>query len=181
MQSFRKLVHCRTLHSLQLSTRSTIRIGEYNLSITSDYLHQLPRTFLTNESTNSYFHTTAVPFDRKIDKSRVPVLDENDLEESFVRGSGPGGQSVNRTSSACYLKHIPTGFVVKNHETRSLQRNREKARQLMIEKLDQHYNGDMSVAAQMKRLKDEKANKADQKSKKKQLLKQMWREREGID
>ena len=55
------------------------------------------------------FHTSTIVRNKKIDKSRVPVLDENDLEESFVRGSGPGGQSVNRTSSACHLKHIPTG------------------------------------------------------------------------
>lgn len=42
-----------------------------------------------------------------------PVLRENDLEEEFVRGSGPGGQSVNKTANCVVLKHSPTGLVVK--------------------------------------------------------------------
>lgn len=46
---------------------------------------------------------------KKIDRSQVPTLNEEDLEESFVRGSGPGGQSVNKTASACMLRHTPTG------------------------------------------------------------------------
>ena len=40
-------------------------------------------------------------------------LDERDLEESFIKGSGPGGQSVNKTSNCVQLKHLPTGIVVK--------------------------------------------------------------------
>ena len=43
----------------------------------------------------------------------LPVLDEKDLEEQFVRGSGPGGQATNKTSNCVVLKHIPTGLVVK--------------------------------------------------------------------
>ena len=35
---------------------------------------------------------------------------EQDLEESFVRGSGRGGQKVNKTNNCVYLKHIPTGI-----------------------------------------------------------------------
>jgi RF-1 domain len=45
--------------------------------------------------------------------SSLPTLDEDDLEESFVHGGGPGGQSVNKTSNCVVLKHRPTGFVVK--------------------------------------------------------------------
>lgn len=128
------------------------------------------------------FHTSAtVHANKNVDRSRVPVLNENDLEESFVRGSGPGGQSVNKTSSACHLKHIPTGMVVKCHEARSLFRNRAKARLLMINKLDQHFNGDMSVAEQMKRLQQEKSSKAQQKARKKQMMKQLWKEKEGLE
>ena len=40
-------------------------------------------------------------------------LNENDIEESFIKGSGPGGQSVNKTSNCVQLKHLPTGIVVK--------------------------------------------------------------------
>ena len=46
---------------------------------------------------------------RPIDWSRFPRLDEQQLEERFVRGSGPGGQSVNKTANCVSLKHLPTG------------------------------------------------------------------------
>lgn len=43
----------------------------------------------------------------------LPVLNEDDLHEQFVRGSGPGGQATNKTSNCVVLKHIPSGIVVK--------------------------------------------------------------------
>lgn len=51
----------------------------------------------------------------------------------------------------------------------------------MISKLDEHYNGDMSVSAQLKRIKEVKSSKAQQKSQKREAMKKAWREREGID
>lgn len=49
----------------------------------------------------------------KKDLTDLPVLNEDELEEQFVRGSGPGGQATNKTSNCVVLKHIPTGIVVK--------------------------------------------------------------------
>lgn len=43
----------------------------------------------------------------------LPVLNEDDLREQFVRGSGPGGQATNKTSNCVVLKHTPSGIVVK--------------------------------------------------------------------
>lgn len=43
----------------------------------------------------------------------LPVLNEDDLEEQFVRGSGPGGQATNKTSNCVVLRHVPSGIVVK--------------------------------------------------------------------
>ena len=43
-------------------------------------------------------------------------LEESDLVETFVRGSGPGGQKVNKSSIAVQLKHQPSGLEVKVHE-----------------------------------------------------------------
>ncbi|XP_047494587.1 peptide chain release factor 1-like [Penaeus chinensis] len=126
-------------------------------------------------------HSSTFTCNKQVDRSNVPTLKEDDLEESFVRGSGPGGQSVNKTASACVLKHIPTGIIVKCHEDRSLHKNRTTARKMMIEKLDQHFNGDMSVAAQLKRIQNEKQTKAQQKAKKKQMIKKAWKEREGLN
>lgn len=53
-----------------------------------------------------------VAFGKK-DLPDLPVLLEEELEEQFVRGSGPGGQATNKTSNCVVLKHIPTGIVVK--------------------------------------------------------------------
>lgn len=125
------------------------------------------------------FHTHSVQLKNnvpKIDKSKVPVLNENDLEENFVRGSGPGGQSVAKTNSKCVLKHIPTGIVVKCHQTRSLIQNRQLARQLLIDKLDDIHNGDQSVRAQKEKFEAAKKTKRKQKSMKKASLKQTWKE-----
>lgn len=44
-----------------------------------------------------------------LDYSRVPILNECELSEQHVRGSGPGGQAVNKTANCVVLKHVPTG------------------------------------------------------------------------
>ena len=67
-----------------------------------------------------------------------------------MRGSGPGGQSVAKTNNVVALKHIPTGIVVKYHETRSIDKNRKLAQEKLIEALDKAINGDESVEAQAK-------------------------------
>ena len=63
-------------------------------------------------------------------------LFENDIEESFVRSSGAGGQHVNKTSSCVQLLHKPTGLLVKCQEDRSQAINRYLARRLLTEKFE---------------------------------------------
>lgn len=43
----------------------------------------------------------------------LPAVVEDDLEEQFVRGHGPGGQATNKTNNCVVLKHVPSGIVVK--------------------------------------------------------------------
>ncbi|XP_028313779.1 mitochondrial translation release factor in rescue [Gouania willdenowi] len=86
----------------------------------------------------------AVPAAGKKDQVEFPALDEEQLEEQFVRGSGPGGQATNKTSNCVVLKHIPTGIVVKCHQTRSVDINRKRARDIMREKLDIFHKGELS-------------------------------------
>ncbi|KAI8052139.1 RF-1 domain-containing protein [Syncephalis plumigaleata] len=76
------------------------------------------------------------------------VIDENDLEEKFVRGSGPGGQKINKTSSCVDLLHVPTGIRIKCQATRSRDQNRKIARKLLKDRLDQLFNGELSRTAQ---------------------------------
>jgi peptide chain release factor len=64
-------------------------------------------------------------------------IHSDDLEESFVRGSGAGGQKINKTSSTVVLKHRPTGLEVRCQQERSLTQNRFLARAELCEKLEQ--------------------------------------------
>ena len=61
---------------------------------------------------------------------------EEDIEETFVRSGGHGGQNVNKTSTCVQLVHRPTGLMVKCQTTRHQAVNRELARELLIEKLE---------------------------------------------
>ncbi|GAB1608788.1 hypothetical protein Ahia01_001163300 [Argonauta hians] len=81
---------------------------------------------------------------------QFPEIKEEELEESFARGSGPGGQAVNKTANCCVLKHIPTGIVVKCHMSRSLDVNRKQAREIMKNKVDVFLHGKDSFSEQKK-------------------------------
>lgn len=89
-------------------------------------------------------------------------ITEDEIEEYFLKGSGPGGQKINKTSSAVQLKHLPTGIVVKSQETRSRQQNRKLARQILSEKLDEMEKGSESrtaIKTERARAKKASANK----------------------
>jgi len=60
---------------------------------------------------------------------------EEDIVESFIRSSGPGGQNVNKTSTCVYLKHLPTGIEVKCQRQRSQAMNRSLARHILLSKI----------------------------------------------
>ncbi|MSU50695.1 MAG: peptide chain release factor-like protein [Opitutus sp.] len=59
-----------------------------------------------------------------------------DVDERFVRGSGPGGQKINKTSSTVWLRHRPTGIEVRCQRERSQAANRELAWQELCGKLE---------------------------------------------
>ncbi|KAK5743599.1 hypothetical protein LTR17_002504 [Elasticomyces elasticus] len=106
-----------------------------------------------------------------------PKILETDIEEAFLKGSGPGGQKINKTSSAVQLKHLPTGIVVKCQETRSRQLNRKFARNILAEKLDILEKGDESRSA----IKGERARvkKASASKKTKRKYKKLDEEKAG--
>ena len=61
---------------------------------------------------------------------------EADIEESFVRSGGHGGQNVNKTSTCVMLLHRPTRLQVKCQETRFQGLNRFLARKLLLDKIE---------------------------------------------
>jgi len=72
---------------------------------------------------------------------------EEDLAESFIRGSGSGGQKINKTSSCVQLHHRPTGLEVKVQEARSQALNRFFARRRLCELIEEQSMGKKSPAA----------------------------------
>jgi protein subunit release factor B len=74
-------------------------------------------------------------------------LKESDIEEHFIRSSGPGGQHVNKTSTCVVLRHLPTGLEVRCQRERSQSLNRFLARRLLADKLEQLTLGKESEAA----------------------------------
>ena len=67
----------------------------------------------------------------------ITHLNEAELEESFTRSSGPGGQNVNKVSTRVTLRHIPTGITVTVQDSRSQFMNRQLARERLLAALQQ--------------------------------------------
>ncbi len=94
-------------------------------------------------------------------------IKESDLEEHFVRGSGPGGQKINKTSVCVNLKHKPTGIVIKMQRERNQRTNRYLARKRLCELIEEKTLGKKSPSA----IKAEKIRKQKSRRKRRSSLK----------
>lgn len=74
-------------------------------------------------------------------------LNESDLEETFIRSSGPGGQNVNKTATCVFLRHLPTGLEVKCSKARTQGLNRYYSRKIMCQLLENKKMGKQSPEA----------------------------------
>jgi peptide chain release factor len=92
---------------------------------------------------------------------------ESDLEESFVRSSGPGGQKVNKTSTCVQLVHLPTGIKVKAQTARSQALNRFLARRILADRIETAQQGKLSAERmrieKLKRQKRKRSKRAKEK------------------
>jgi protein subunit release factor B len=111
---------------------------------------------------------------------------EADLEESFVRSSGPGGQNVNKTSTCVMLHHRPSGLVVKCQTSRQQAMNRTLARQMLADKLEARRETERRrIAAELEKQRRQRRGRSSGakrrmlNDKKRQASKKLWRRRPG--
>src|SRR5438045_1901137 len=69
-------------------------------------------------------------------RMRALGISETDLEETFTRSSGPGGQHVNKVSTAVTLRHRPSGISVTVQDSRSQAVNRKLARERLLDAIE---------------------------------------------
>jgi protein subunit release factor B len=125
----------------------------------------LLRGFVQHRIATRAFTATATACEKALPPRRK-ILD-HEITEAFLRGTGPGGQKINKTSCAVQLKHLATGIVVKSQHTRSREQNRKFARLLLGEKLDALEKGeDSRTAIKLDRARTKKAS-ANKKTKRK--------------
>jgi protein subunit release factor B len=93
-------------------------------------------------------------------------IQEAQLTEKFVRGSGSGGQKINKTSNCVFLKHEPSGIAIKCQIDRSRELNRFFARRELCTQLEAIRDGKTSVKSQaiekMRKQKRQRAKRSKQ-------------------
>ena len=77
-----------------------------------------------------------MPEDAVSERMRRLDIREADLEETFARSSGPGGQHVNKVSTAVTLRHRPSGISVTVQDSRSQAVNRKLARERLLDAIE---------------------------------------------
>jgi protein subunit release factor B len=117
----------------KFNDRKPVRVAGWSPKRSAVALEGVPAAFYP-DAVNAASTTTAT--DELAQRMAALGIAEADLEETFVRSGGHGGQNVNKTSTCVLLVHRPTGLQVKCQATRHQGQNRLLARQLLFNKLE---------------------------------------------
>jgi len=85
--------------------------------------------------------------EKYLEKAQELKIKPEDIEESFVLGSGSGGQKINKTASCVLLRHTPTNTEVRCQKHREQSKNRLSAYKLLIDKIEFQIKGKESEKA----------------------------------
>ncbi len=110
--------------------------GVYEMLRFETGVHRIQRVPATEKSGRIHTSTASVAI-LPIRKRTKVEINESDLEVTFSRAGGKGGQNVNKVETAVRLTHKPTGIVISCRAERSQQANREKAMAILEAKLDE--------------------------------------------
>lgn len=108
--------------------------GVYDSLKQESGVHRVQRVPVTERQGRLHTSTASVAVLPVIEAKQMDIK-ESDLEVSFSRAGGPGGQNVNKVETAVRILHKPTGLVVSCRMERSQHANREKALEILRSKL----------------------------------------------
>lgn len=113
-------------------------------------------------------------FPAKLRKKYLLMAEEiglrvEDVDQAFTRGSGHGGQNVNKSTNCVELTHRPTGIMVRIHHHRGMLRNQTEAWELLILKIQERKKGITSELGQKKHKIEKQKQRRSRRSKQKML------------